>query len=126
MQWMSQRKQRETKQQPNMLPGPAVPGCCLVSFYFLCYILCSHSLGTWDTSKCSKILRLKDILQTMMSNITEGEKIRRKICGCGTTRISVSSFSSLPFFSARLMIRFGRPLLPRSHNGRRMLESWAS
>ena len=35
-------------------------------------------------------------------------------------------FYSLPFFSARLMIRFGRPLLPRSHNGRRMLESWAS
>ena len=35
---MSQRKQRETKQQPNMLPGPAVPGCCLVSFCFLCDI----------------------------------------------------------------------------------------
>ena len=26
-----------------MLLSPAVPGCCLVSFYFLCYILCSHS-----------------------------------------------------------------------------------
>ena len=26
-----------------MLPGPAVPGCCLVSFHFLCYILCSRS-----------------------------------------------------------------------------------
>ena len=29
------RKWRETKQQPSMLPGPAVPGCCLVSFDFL-------------------------------------------------------------------------------------------
>ena len=30
--WMSHRKRRETKQQPSMLPGPAVHGCCLVSF----------------------------------------------------------------------------------------------
>ena len=28
----------------SMLPGPAVPGCCLVSFNFLCYILCSRSV----------------------------------------------------------------------------------
>ena len=27
-----------------MLPAPAVPGCCLVYFHFLCYILCSHSV----------------------------------------------------------------------------------
>ena len=27
-----------------MLLGLAVSGCCLVSFYFLCYILCSHSV----------------------------------------------------------------------------------
>ena len=33
---MPHRKWKETKQQPSMLPGPAVPGCCLVSFYFLC------------------------------------------------------------------------------------------
>ena len=29
------RKWKEIKQQPSMLPGPAVPGCCLISFYFL-------------------------------------------------------------------------------------------
>ena len=29
---------RETKQQPSMLPGPAVPGSCLVSFPFPCAI----------------------------------------------------------------------------------------
>ena len=29
------RKWKETKQQSGMLPGPAVPGCCLVSFHFL-------------------------------------------------------------------------------------------
>ena len=32
---MAHRKWKETKQLPSMLPGPAVPGCCLVSFYFL-------------------------------------------------------------------------------------------
>ena len=41
---MAQRKWKEIKQQPSMLPGPAVPGCCLVSFHFLCYILCSRSV----------------------------------------------------------------------------------
>ena len=35
MGWMAHRKRKETKQQPSMLPGPAVPGCCLVSFHFL-------------------------------------------------------------------------------------------
>ena len=35
MGWISHRKWKETKQQPNMLPGPAVLGCCLVSFHFL-------------------------------------------------------------------------------------------
>jgi len=33
--WMSPRKWKEAKQQPSMLPGPAVPGCCLISFHFL-------------------------------------------------------------------------------------------
>ena len=32
--WMSHRKWNKTKQQPRMLPGPAVPGCCLISFHF--------------------------------------------------------------------------------------------
>ena len=35
MGWMAHRKWKETKQQPSMLPGPAVPGCCLISFHFL-------------------------------------------------------------------------------------------
>ena len=37
--WILHRKRKETKQQPSMLPGPAVPGCCLASFHFQCYIL---------------------------------------------------------------------------------------
>ena len=41
MEWMSHRKWRETKQQPIMLPGPAVPGCCLVSF---CFLVDIHSI----------------------------------------------------------------------------------
>ena len=33
-----------TKQQPSMLPGPAVPGCCLVSFHILWAILSTSTL----------------------------------------------------------------------------------
>ena len=44
MEWMSHRKRRETKQQLSMLPGPAVPVCCLVSFLCLCYIDSIHSV----------------------------------------------------------------------------------
>ena len=29
------RKWKESKQHPSMLPGPGVPGCCLISFHFL-------------------------------------------------------------------------------------------
>ena len=32
---MAHRKWEETKPQPSMLPSPAVPGSCLVSFHFL-------------------------------------------------------------------------------------------
>ena len=32
---MAHRKWEETKQQPSLLPGPAVPGSCLVSFHIL-------------------------------------------------------------------------------------------
>ena len=35
MGWMSHRKWKYTKQEPSMLHGPAVPGCCLISFHFL-------------------------------------------------------------------------------------------
>ena len=46
MELMSYRIPRETKQQPSMSPGPAVPGCCLVSFPFLCDIHSIHSVET--------------------------------------------------------------------------------
>ena len=35
MGWMAHRKWKESKQQPSMLPDPAVPGCFLISFHFL-------------------------------------------------------------------------------------------
>ena len=41
---MAHRKQKETKQQPSLLPGPAVPGCSLVSFHFLWAILCPQAV----------------------------------------------------------------------------------
>ena len=36
---MAHRKWKETKQLPSMLPGPAVPGCCLVCFHIMWAIL---------------------------------------------------------------------------------------
>ena len=50
---MAHRKWKEIKQQPSILPGPAVPGCCLVYFHFLWAILSSSTvvgrlLGTHD------------------------------------------------------------------------------
>ena len=41
---MAHRKSKETKQQPSMLSGPAVPGCSLVSFHFLWAILCPQAV----------------------------------------------------------------------------------
>ena len=41
---MANRKWKKIKQQPGMLPGPAVPGCCLVSFHFLWAILCPQAV----------------------------------------------------------------------------------
>ena len=36
---MAHRKWKATKLQPSMLPGPAVPGCSIVSLHFLWAIL---------------------------------------------------------------------------------------
>ena len=41
---MALRKRKETKQQPSMLPGPAVPGSCLLSFHFLWAILSTSAV----------------------------------------------------------------------------------
>ena len=37
---MARRKWKETKQKPSLLPGPALPGCSLVSSHILWAILC--------------------------------------------------------------------------------------
>ena len=41
---MTNRKWKEIKQQPSMLPVPAVPGSCLVSFHFLWVILSTSTV----------------------------------------------------------------------------------
>ena len=41
---MAHRKLKEFKQQPSMLPGSAVPGSCLVSFYILWAILSTSTV----------------------------------------------------------------------------------
>ena len=60
---MAHRKWKDTKQQPSMLPGPAVPGSSLVSFHFLWAILCPQAvlplsrniLTSWEMSEMSPI-----------------------------------------------------------------------
>ena len=41
---MAHRKWKEIKQHPSMLPGPAVPGSCLVSFHILWAILSTSTV----------------------------------------------------------------------------------
>ena len=48
---MAHRKWNKIKQQPSLLPGPAVPGCSLVSFHFLWAILCPQAVQMNYNSK---------------------------------------------------------------------------
>ena len=41
---MVHKKWKETKQLPSILPGPAVPGCYLVSFHILWAILSTSTV----------------------------------------------------------------------------------
>ena len=61
--WMAHRKWKEIKRQPSILPGPAVPGSCLVSFHFLWAIhpirpvnklneLGTTELPSWKNTQC--------------------------------------------------------------------------
>ena len=51
--WMAHRKWKESKQQPSKLPGPAVPGCCLISFHFLWAIHPIRPVYELHKRKCS-------------------------------------------------------------------------
>ena len=50
---MANRKWKETKQLPSMLSGPALHGCCLVSFHILWAIL-STSTVVWEVEGACK------------------------------------------------------------------------
>ena len=67
------RKWIETKQQPSMLPGPAVPGCCLVSSHFLWGKLSTRTvqllfatLTGWYTQDC--VVTISSFLPTNLSD----------------------------------------------------------
>ena len=45
---IAHRKWIETKQQPSMLLGPAVPGSCVVSFHILWAILSTSTVLSWS------------------------------------------------------------------------------
>ena len=48
---MAHRKWKQNQQEPSLLPGPAVPGCSLVSFHFLWAILCSQAVEAVKLTK---------------------------------------------------------------------------
>ena len=48
---MAHRKWKEIKQQPRLLPGPAVPGCSLISFHFLRAILCLQAVVNFSRTE---------------------------------------------------------------------------
>ena len=53
---MAYRKWKETKQQLSLLPGPAVPGCSLVSFHFLfMYNFWWAICGKWNVKFCMRL-----------------------------------------------------------------------
>ena len=56
--WMSHRKWKETKQDPSMLPGPAVPGSCLASFHFRWAI---HPIPPVGSQLCSCLSFVADV-----------------------------------------------------------------
>ena len=62
---VAHRKWKETKQLPSILPGPAVPGSCLLSFHILWAILSTSTVyisqreGQW----LKKIDFFADIIQ---------------------------------------------------------------
>ena len=59
--------------QPSMLPGPAVPGCCLVSFHFLCDIHSIHSV-------CSSTIILISRLSRCPSRVSTRHQPNRPTC----------------------------------------------
>ena len=56
MEWMSHRKQKETKQQPGTAGPGNMLGCCLVSLHFLCDIHFIHPVqrAKWMLQNPSK------------------------------------------------------------------------
>ena len=56
---MAYRKLKETKQQPSLLPGLAVPDCSLVSFHFLWAFLCPQAV-VFRNFKCQTGAEVED------------------------------------------------------------------
>ena len=52
---MTHRKWKEIKQQPSMLPDPAVPGYCLFSFHILWAILSTSTVLYDEVARHSKV-----------------------------------------------------------------------
>ena len=65
---MAHGKWKETKQQPSMLPGPAVTGCCLVYFHILWAILSTSTV--LRQSKSSLKHRARELCLAEFSLIT--------------------------------------------------------
>ena len=66
---MAHRIWKETKQQPGLLPGPAVPGCCLVSFQFLWAILCPMLCQTTMVTRTRPVSTVSAIVKTKLERM---------------------------------------------------------
>ena len=60
---MAHRKWKEFKQQPSMLPGPAVPGGCLVSFHNLWAILSTSTVQLADAIAQMLMVLPQDVVE---------------------------------------------------------------
>ena len=69
---MAHRKWKEIKQQPTLLPGPSVPGSCLVSFHFLWAILCLQAVvycgtvGEWQMCHNKKFVTISEKISALI------------------------------------------------------------
>ena len=92
---MAHRKWKETKQQPSLLPDPAVPGCSLFSFHFLSAILCLQAVYYW--------LRINSLLWKFL------KKIDSRLFGVGIDQALLGT----SWHSATSLATHTAPLPPR-------------
>ena len=110
---MAHRKWKESKQQPSMLPGPAVPGCCLISFHFLWAI---HPIRPCSKSNDGTRPRAASSMFLVIEEVGGGAVVIRKrlFLTCHPTGVFVQRNAGLPRVTWNKMASlFGEPVSSR-------------